>query len=477
MTTTAQIHELDAHDQAALVRSGVLSARELVEAAIARIEQIDGEINAVTVRCFEQALADTSGPFPDTAVAGVPMLLKELGPPCAGSEMTVGSRFLAGFVPGHDGELVHRMRRAGLVVLGKTNTAEFGVLPTTEPEFRGPTRNPVAPSCSAGGSSGGATAAVAAGMIPIAHANDAGGSIRIPASCCGVFGLKPTRGRTPMGPDLGDLMNGLAAEFVVTRSVRDSAVMLDLVAGPDVGDPYWAPPPAGSFGDAALNGSGRRLRIAVTSNGTDAACTEAVQRAAALCTEIGHDCVEALPPVRAADISEDFLVVWAAGVSSAISSYAAVSSRVPRAELFEECTWHLYERGRAISAARYLTAITRLQQLARRMARFHLDYDVHLCAVTAQVAPPLGELVAGTPENILAHALHFAHDTPLANMTGQPAMSVPLHRDEQGIPVGVHLLLRSATRRACWASRASSSGPVPFDSADSPNRRPPRPVT
>jgi amidase len=439
VTTIAQIHELDAHDQAALVRSGAVSARELVEAAIARIEQLDPVINAVTVRCFDQALIDASSPpRPRGALAGVPMLLKELGPPCAGTVTTVGSRFLAGFVPWHDGELVQRMRRAGLVVLGKTNTAEFGVLPTTEPEFRGPTRNPVVPDRSAGGSSGGAAAAVAAGMVPAAHANDAGGSIRIPASCCGVFGLKPTRGRTPMGPDVGDLMNGLAAEFVVTRSVRDSALLLDLLAGPDVGDPYPAPAPRGSFQDAALRGPGRRLRIAVTPGGVDGACAEAVRRAQAACEEIGHECVDAVPPVRAADVGEDFLVVWAAGVSSAISSYAAASGRVPRAELFEECTWYLYERGRAISAAHYLTVITRLQQAARRLARFHLDYDVHLSAVTAHVAPPLGDLIAGPPETVLDRALRFAHDTPLANLTGQPAMSVPLHRDEHGTPVGAH---------------------------------------
>jgi amidase len=440
MTTTTQVHELDAHDQAALVRSGALSARELVEAAIARIEQTDGDINAVTIRCFEQAIMDASTPISDSAFAGVPILLKDLGPSCAGTETTVGSRFLAGFVPRHDGELVHRMRRAGLVVLGKTNTAEFGVLPTTEPAFRGPTRNPAAPSRSAGGSSGGAAAALAANMVPIAHANDAGGSIRIPASCCGVFGLKPTRGRTPMGPDVGDLMNGLATEFLVTRSVRDSAVLLDLLAGPDVGDPYWAPPPSGSYRDAALNGPARRLRIAVSSDEVDVACAEAVRRAQELCGELGHDCVAAVPPVRAADIAEDFLVVWAAGVSSAITSYAAASGRVPRAELFEECTWYLYERGRAISAAAYLAVITRLQRAARLMARFHLDYDVQLSAVTAGVAPPLGDLVAGTPESILDRALHFAHDAPLANLSGQPAMSVPLHRDEQGVPVGAHFV-------------------------------------
>jgi len=239
-----------------------------------------------------------------------------------------------------------------------------------------------------------------------------------------------------MGTDIGDLMNGLATEFVVTRSVRDSAVLLDLLAGPDVGDPYWAPAPSGSFGDAALNGPGRCLRIAVSSDGIDGACADAVRRAQALCAEIGHDCVEAVPPVRAADIAEDFFVVWAAGVSSAISSYAAASGRTPRPELFEECTWYLYERGRAISAARYLTVITRLQQAARLMARFHLAYD--LSAVTAHVSPPLGDLVAGTPESVLDRALRFAHDTPLANLTGQPAMSVPLHRDEQGIPVGAH---------------------------------------
>ncbi|MGW6918027.1 amidase [Kitasatospora sp. NPDC054939] len=450
MLNDDELSRLDGHAQAELVRRGELTAAELAEAAAARIERYDGLLNCVPVRRFAEAV-DEAARLPRTAspLAGVPMLLKDLGPTCAGAEATAGSAFLAGFTPGQDAELVRRYRRAGLVVLGKARTAEFGVLPTTEPRHGGPAVNPWAPDRSTGGSSGGSAAAVAAGLVAVAHANDAGGSIRIPASCCGVFGLKPTRARTPLGPAVGDLMNGLACEHVVTRSVRDSAAILDATAGPAPGDPYPAPPAApGTFLRAALTGPDRPLRIAVSTRPAASGrpvhpdCAEAVASAARLCADLGHTVVDQDPPVGFADLADPFLVVWAAGVSSAISGFAALSGRTPRPEHFEDLTWHLYEQGRRIPAADYLLAVTTLQRAARALAESHDGYDLLLTPVTAEPAPPLGTFAVGTPDEQMHRAVEFVHEAPLANLTGQPAMSVPLSVRTDGPPIGVQFTAR-----------------------------------
>ncbi|MFE5831244.1 amidase [Streptomyces sp. NPDC056488] len=475
MTSLGELRGLDGHAQARLVRDGELTEAELLGAAVDRIERYDGPIGSVAVTAFEQALAEAGkeprkppggapphgSPLREPPLRGVPFLLKDLGPTVAGIEATMGSRFLAGFVPDRGSELGDRFRAAGLRVLGKAKTAEFGVLPTTEPRHQGPTRNPWDPARSAGGSSGGSAAAVAAGLVPVAHANDAGGSIRIPASNCGVFGLKPTRARTPLGPAVGDLMNGLASEHVVSRSVRDSAAVLDAVAGPAPGDPYWAPPaPAGSFLRAVLDAPRLRpLRIAFTlrpgSGGRlDPACAEAVREAAALCADLGHDVTEAEPAVAFADLVEPFLALWAAGVSSAITSYALLSGRTPEPDGFEELTWDLYERGRSLSAADYLLAVTALQRAARGLAAFHEEYDVLLGPVTAEPAPPLGTFATGSPRRQLLRAVEFCHETPLANLTGQPAMSVPLHRTAAGLPVGVHATGRFGEEATLFALAA-----------------------
>lgn len=436
--------DADGVAQAELIRRGEITPAELVSAAIARIESLDPLIHAVSINRYERALEEAAALSPAALAsmpfAGVPFLLKDLGPTCAGSPATLGSAFMAGFVPQVDSELVKRFRAAGLILLGKTNSSEFGALPTTEPAFGHATANPWDLHRSVGGSSGGAAAAVAARYVAAAHANDAGGSIRIPASCCGVFGLKTTRARVPMGPSVGDLMNGMASEFVVSRSVRDSAALLDAVAGPMVGDPYFAPPSPGSYLAAASAGLPRRLRIAVTSyrdGELHADCRRAVEDAAALCVSLGHELTAESPPVRFCEVQELFMIVWAAGVSSAILGHAALTGRTPSPDKLEEVTWFLYEEGQRISAARYLVAITRLQQIARQLAEYQERYDVTLSTVTAEPAPRLGTLNSGPPQPRLAQALAFVSDTPLANLTGQPAMSVPLHQTAGGIPVGV----------------------------------------
>lgn len=464
MATSEDLRRLDGHAQSELLRTGQLSEKELLHAAVERIEEIDARLGAVVVTAFDRALAEADRPVPGPAergpLYGVPFLLKDLGPTVAGLEATMGSRFLAGFVPRQGSELGDRFRAAGLRVLGKAKTAEFGVLPTTEPRFRGPTVNPWDPRLSAGGSSGGSAAAVAAGLVPVAHANDAGGSIRIPASLCGVFGLKPTRARTPLGPAVGDLMNGLACEHVVSRSVRDSAAVLDAIAGPAPGDPYWAPPCApGAFARAVREGPGRPLRIAFTvrpgaGGALDPECAEAVRDAAALCADLGHHVTENAPAVDFAGLAEPFLVLWAAGVSSAISSYAQLSGRVPEPGAFEELTWDLYERGRTLSAADYLLAVSTLQRAAREISAFHERYDVLLGPVTARPAPRLGAFSTGTPRQQITRAVEFCHETPLANLTGQPAMSVPLHRTGTGVPVGVHATGRFGEEATLFALAA-----------------------
>jgi amidase len=235
---------LDATAQAELVRRKEVKPIELVDAAIERIERLNPILNAVVTPMYDLARKAAEGPLPEGPFAGIPFLLKDLLAEYGGVRFTEGSAFLSEYVPDHDSELVARHKRAGLIVVGKTNTPEFGILPTTEPRLFGPTHNPWDVGRTTGGSSGGSAAAVAAGLVPMAHGNDGGGSIRIPASCCGLFGLKPTRGRNPLGPHYGDVFTGLVAEHAITRSVRDSAALLDATSGPDLGDPYWAPPPA-----------------------------------------------------------------------------------------------------------------------------------------------------------------------------------------------------------------------------------------
>jgi amidase len=247
MSLPDELAPLDASAQADLVRRRHVEPIELVDAAIVRIERLNPVLNAVITPLFEQARAAARGPVLEGPFRGVPFLLKDLFASYAGTRMCAGSAFLRDFVSDHDSELVVRLKRAGLIILGKTNTPEFGLLPTTEPRLFGPSRNPWDPARTTGGSSGGSAAAVSVGMVPMAHGDDGGGSIRIPASCCGVFGLKPTRARNPLGPDAGDVLNGHAVEHALTRSVRDSAALLDATAGPDIGDPYWAPPPARPF--------------------------------------------------------------------------------------------------------------------------------------------------------------------------------------------------------------------------------------
>jgi amidase len=466
---------LDATAMAELVRRKEIKPIELVEAAIERIERLNPRLNAVVRPMYAEAreLAN-SGAIPEGPFTGVPFLLKDLMAAYAGVPMTSGSRFLRDLVPDHDSELVRRLRRAGLVVLGKTNTPELGVLPTTEPHLFGPCRNPWDLGRTTGGSSGGSSAAVAARLVPMAHANDGGGSIRIPASCCGLFGLKPTRARNPLGPDVGDVMSGLIAEHAVTISVRDSAALLDATSGPDLGDPYWAPPPARPFREEVGADPGR-LRIAFTTatltEGTvHPDCVAAVQDAAALCRTLGHVVEEAAPGVSGDMVSQSFITLWSAGFAWVVESMAFVTGRTPTADQFEPLTWAIFEMGRQHTAAGYLAALQRLQLVSRQIAHFFTSYDLWLTPTLAEPPLPLGAFDS-TPDNPLAglfRAATFVPFTPLCNITGQPAMSVPLFWNAEGLPIGTHFVGRFGDEATLFRLAAQLEAVRPWG-----GRRPP----
>ena len=438
MNLSGELAFLDATAQAEMVRNKDVKPIELVEAAIERIERLNPTLNAVITPMYDLARVQASGQLPEGPFRGVPFLLKDILASHADVRMSMGSKLLANFVPDHDSELVVRLKRAGLIILGKTNTPEFGILPTTESELSGACRNPWNIGYTTGGSSGGAAAAVAAGMVPVAHANDGGGSIRIPAACCGVFGLKPTRARNPLGPDFGDVFSGLVVEHAVTRSVRDSAALLDATAGPDVGDPYWAPPPERPF-LTEVGANPGKLKIAFTTQAiTDVEvhvdCGQAVQEAAALCADLGHEVEEAALTINGDMVFYAFSVLWSASCGSTLKALGSTQAQV------EPLTWALKEMSDNFSAADYIHALQTIQQISRDVARFFLDYDVLLTPTLAEPPVLLGTF-ASPPDNPLQgleRSASFACFTPLCNMTGQPGMSLPLFWNEDNLPVGIH---------------------------------------
>ncbi|MGA2286205.1 MAG: amidase family protein [Dehalococcoidia bacterium] len=439
---------LDATAQAELVRLKEVKPIELIEAAIERIERLNPKLNAVITPMYDLARQAASGPLPEGPFAGVPFLLKDLMASYAGVRMAWGTAFLKDNVPDHDSELVARYKRAGLIILGKTNTPEFGILPTTEPHFFGPTRNPWNTEHSSGGSSGGTAAAVASGMVAMGHGNDGGGSIRIPASCCGLFGLKPTRARIPLSPDIGDVMGGFVIEHALTRSVRDSAALLDATCGPDIGDPYWAPPPARPYLQEVGADPGK-LRIAfttksLTGSAVDPDCVAAVRDAAKLCADLGHYVEEEEPDVNGEMVTGPFTVVWSAGVAENVDGVALLKGRGAEPDELEPLTRALADMGRQQTASNYLIAVAILQRISRDVQRFFVDYDVALTPTLAEPPLPLGALES-TPDNPLfgfIRAASYVPFTPICNITGQPAMSVPLYWNAQGLPIGTHFIGR-----------------------------------
>ncbi len=439
---------LDATAQAALVREKKVSPRELADAAIARAEELNPKINAIVTPMYDEARRVADAPLPDGPFRGVPFLVKDILASVAHVRMTFGSRMTKDFVADGDSALVARYRKAGLVFLGKTMTPEFGFVPTTEPVAFGACKNPWDLSRSTGGSSGGSAAAVAAGIVPFAHANDGGGSIRIPASCCGLFGLKPTRARITLGPVIGDVMGGLVVEHAVTRSVRDSAALLDATEGGAPGDPYYAPPKSRAYRDEVGAHPGK-LRIAWSTHTVNDSpvhddCKTALAEAMKLCEELGHHVAEKTPAYDGGMMVPAFTAVWAAGAAATIDAVAMMLGRSANEDDVEPLSWALAELGRSTPAGRYLMAVAYLQRVARQFAAFMERYDVLATPVLAEPPVPLGtfDAPAGAPMEAFARIAQYCPFTALANFTGQPAMSVPLHWNAAGLPIGVHFVGR-----------------------------------
>jgi amidase len=464
-------HEYEEYDGlglAELVHRKKVKPGELLDEAISRIEKHNPQINAVIHKMYDAARA-AAGSLPDGPFKGVPFLLKDLLSPCAGAPMCSGSRFYRDYVPDYDGEMVTRFKAAGLVILGKTNTPEFGLLPVTEPELFGPSNNPWDLTRTTGGSSGGSGAAVGARMVPLAHGGDGGGSIRIPASCCGVFGLKPTRGRNPIGPDRGEAWHGLVCEHVLTRSVRDSAAMLDATSGPDVGAPYYAPSPTYPFLKEVGRNPGK-LRIAFTAQPflpgvVHPDCIKGLEATVKLCQGLGHELAEAAPQIDGQAFATAFLTMVCGETRADMEEGEVLVGRKATYGDFEPSTWALGLLGRQTNSAEFSRAIRLLHLCSRQIGHFFEEYDVLLTptlasppVVTGALQPQgtealalkvLGSINAGGLINALAgiealaaQVFEFIPFTPVFNATGQPAMSVPLYWNEEGLPIGMHFVGR-----------------------------------
>ena len=462
---------------AELVRTREVAATEILEAAIARIERLNPTLNAVVTKVYDAARAEAQALDADAPFAGVPFLLKDLGGAQAGVPLSAGSRFFAHAAAPADAEIVKRHKRAGLMILGRTNTPEFGLSATTEPVLFGPTRNPWDPTRTAGGSSGGSAAAVAVRMVPLAHASDGGGSIRIPAACCGLFGLKTTRNRNTLAPYAGESLAGCSVEHVVSRSVRDSAAALDATAGPAPGDPYFAAPPARPF-LAEVGAPPDRLRIALTTKAFGGApahpdCVAATEAAARLCEELGHIVEEAAPAFDVEGLDANYNRIFAVGATANIQLRARAIGKELNSEAFERVTWAMVEMGRSISAPDYVMMVNRLHGISREIAAFFETYDALLTPSLAEPPVELGVLDMMS-DDLAAYTERLWRFTPFTypfNVTGQPAMSVPLSWNAAGLPIGVHFVGRYGDEATLFRLAAQLEQARPW--AD---RRPPEPA-
>jgi amidase len=461
---------VSAIDQAAAVRAGEVSARELVEESLARIERLNGELNAFVTMCGERALAEADAiePGDERPLAGVPIAIKDIGVLTEGVRTTMGTVVSGDWVPSRDSALVAKLRRAGGLIVGKTSTPELGLVPVTEPARFGPTRNPWDPSRTPGGSSGGSAAAVAAGMVELAHGNDGGGSIRIPASCCGLVGLKPSRGRVSSAP-VPDSPAGIVAEGVLTRTVADTALGLDIVAGNEPGDASLAPPPVTSFAVAAAR-EPSPLRIGFTTTppvdaDVDPETAAAVVRTAELLESLGHEVEEAAPRWEGEAFVEAFTSMWAAEAAVNLEVIALTGGAELDLAAVEPVTRYLVELARSASPLDAYRALGAGRVYSRRVVRWWRDHDVLVSPVTSEPAIPVGSLYGGDPAEDFRAALRFCPFTASFNVTGQPAVSLPLHQSAGGLPIGVQfagppageeLLLSLAAQleqAAPWAER------------------------
>lgn len=452
----------DATDLAGLVARGEATPSELVDTALRAIDKVNPSLNAVVHRMDESARAAAAGPLPEGPFRGVPLVVKDLDGFTAGVPYTMSSRFLQGFVPDHDAEVIARLRRAGFVILAKANCPELGILGTTEPELRGPTHNPWSLDHTPGGSSGGSAALVAARAVPVGHGGDGGGSIRIPASACGLFGLKTSRGLLPLGPDIGEGWGGYVVPGVLTRSVRDSATIYDTLRGAAPGDPYGGPVLPRSLSEELALPAGR-LRIGVCreslfGRSTHADCAAGLSATAALLTELGHDVEDARPQFDRSALVFAYLVQVAASVALEVEDAGHWIGKEPTAAGFEPATWFLKQLGDQLTAADLQRSRDHVQAAGRTLGAFFQRYDVLLTPTTAYPAIKLGETALKSAEkfglgvlrtapikgvmmkllrDLADQSLERTPNTQLFNMTGLPAMSVPLHTAQNGVPVGM----------------------------------------
>lgn len=458
-------HDDDATALADRVRRGEVSPSELVDEAIAAIEKVNPQLNAVVHRMYDQARAAAKGPLPEGPFRGVPFVVKDLDGWLAGEPYTQSCRMTKDFVPDRDAEIIARMKRTGVVIVGKTNTPELGIIGVTESELRGPARNPWNPEHTPGGSSGGTASIVAARAVPMGHGGDGGGSIRIPSSACGLFGLKPSRGRNPLGPATSEGWGGYVQPGALTRSVRDCAAMLDATQGVEAGAIYSAPPRARPYVEEIAQ-QPRKLRIAFSTGSqlgreTHEDVKAAVRDAAALCASLGHELTEVPLPIDRAALVTAYFTQIAVGAASAIEDTARLVGRKPTSADFEPTTWLLGTIGRKLTAMELHHSREACHKAARDLGQFFTTYDLFLDGTLAYPPAKVGELALKGAERVAlaalrvvsprlvldklletlgANALEKTPNTQVANQTGVPAMSVPLYWNAAGLPIGVQFM-------------------------------------
>ncbi|HEX6594967.1 MAG TPA: amidase [Bacillota bacterium] len=430
---------------AELVNKGDVLPEELLQISVKAINELDPDINAIVSTLEEDAMREIKAGLPNGPFKGVPFLIKDVILHAEGIPVNMGSRFAEGTTFPVDSELMSRFRQAGFITVGITTTPEFAYNAATESLLYGPTRNPWNTDHSPGGSSGGASAAVSSGMVPIAHANDGGGSIRIPASCTGLIGLKPTRGRVPFGPLNSELLNGIAAEFAVTRTVRDTAALLDCVAGPDIGCYGWAEPPTEPYKEA-IKKSVKPLKIAwngkpASGAPVDEECIKVLHETVKLCEELGHTVVEASPQYDDESFSTATVRIWTANIYHMINEVSKSTGRTPNEKNIEAAIWSCYKYGKDMRASQLLEAIDTNHSVFRKVGHFFEEYDVFLTPTIATLPAKIGQLDANNQEinarEWTEQIFTYAPFTNLFNATGQPSISLPLGWSVSGLPIGM----------------------------------------
>ena len=467
MTAFDEFEDHDAVGLATLIREGGVTAAEVLEAAIARCEARNPALNAVVMELYDHGRAAVAGDIPDGPLAGVPYLIKDLGATLAGTPTTGGSKFMVDVVPDTDSETVTRLKAAGMAIFGKTNTCEFGMSITCEPQLYGPTRNPWDDAVTPGGSSGGAASAVAARILPAAHASDGFGSIRVPASCCGLVGMKPTRGRNSFSPGLGERMGGIVAEHTVSISVRDHAAILDATGGPAPGDPYFAPPPARPFLEEVGVDPGK-LRIGFSYGGatgarTDGEHTRVLDETLSVLEGLGHDVVEADPPLDNGEMQEIFRTLMASNAAQTIRLHPT-KGRLPEPGEVENVVAATAEKGESVTGYDVFLAQGRMHQAGRRMAAFHETYDVLLTPGLGHMPPKLGwlDMMMDDADEYWDRVAAFSPFTVWFNLTGQPAISLPVGTTDEGFPVSIQAVGRFADEATLFRLSAQLETAMPW---------------